>query len=71
MTERVDVGDRLTPGRKHRRHVHPDPAAAMARNETPPSQRRRQALGEPDPISQQPDRYHPGQRHNTLTVSGD
>jgi hypothetical protein len=50
VPQRVDIGDRLTTSGEHHRHVHPHLAAVMARGETPPRERRRQAAGEPDPV---------------------
>jgi hypothetical protein len=71
MAQSVDVGDGLTARDQHRRHVPPDLAAVITRDETTSRQRRRQAVGQPNPVSQQPDRDSPGQRHHTITVGGD
>ena len=71
MAQGVDVGDGLTSRHEHHHHIHPDLPAVMTRDETKPCQRRRQAIGEADPIGQEPHRDRPGQRHHTRPIRGD
>jgi hypothetical protein len=52
LAQGVDVGDRLTARGQHRRDIHPDLPAAMNGEEVALAQRRRQPVGEPDPVGQ-------------------
>jgi hypothetical protein len=52
LAQGVDVGDRLTALGQHRRDIHPDLPAVMNGEEVAAVQRRRQPVGQPDPVGQ-------------------
>ncbi|HZA32808.1 MAG TPA: hypothetical protein VE462_14970 [Propionibacteriaceae bacterium] len=70
VAQRVDVGDRLPAGDQDRRQIDQYLSPVVGRDEPSTSQHLRQGGGQPDPISQQPDRGRTGQRHHSGPVPG-
>ena len=65
MAQDIDVSDRLPASGEHGCKIDPDLASVMPRRERTAGQRRRQRLGQTDPLRQQPGRNRAGKRHNT------